>query len=170
MKFLNSFILILIIWSSQVLGFGFHDSITNGTVLGGISPYTVALGTVRAVGASEPASIFTNPAQIATHPFTVQLSGSFISWAERVIVSDIDKSLRTLPTFDNGLAAVVYPVGEGITMGVGLAKIVEYGYEGIAFIYDDVFEDSIGIALLNSSATYQSLFHILLNGLSVLVD
>ena len=133
------------------MGFGFHDAVSTGTVLGGISPYTVALGTVRAVGASEPASIFTNPAQIARHPFTVQMSGSFISWAERVIVSDIDKTVRTLVTYDNGMTAIVLPVSEGITIGAGLAKISEYGYDGMAFAFDDFYEDTIGVTLLQSS-------------------
>ncbi len=151
MKIVSSFILILITCSSKILAFGYHDALTNGTVLGGFSPYTVALGTVRAVGASEPASIFTNPAQLSTHPFSIQLSGSSISWAERVIVSDIDKTLRTLVTFDNGMGAVVYPLGEGITVGAGLAKVGEYGYDGMAFLFDDVYEDSIGVALLVSS-------------------
>ena len=84
MKVLIGFAALLVFLSTQAFGFGYYDAVTDGTVLGGFSPYTVALGTVRAVGASEPASIFTNPAQVAVHPFSVQLSGSSISWAERV--------------------------------------------------------------------------------------
>lgn len=151
MKFLNCSVLVLIIWSSPILAFGYYDTFAKGTVLGGFSPYTVACGTVRAVGAAEPACIFTNPAQISTHPFMVQLSGSSISWAERVIINDVNKTLRTLLTYDNGLAAVVYPVGGGITVGAGLAKIAEYGYDGMAFISGSSYEDTIGVTLLKSS-------------------
>ncbi|MCD4707138.1 MAG: hypothetical protein K8S62_05310 [Candidatus Sabulitectum sp.] len=145
-------IVILALSGTQAFGFGYHDAITNGTVLGGFSPYTIALGTVRAVGASEPASIFTNPAQIAMHQFTVQLSGSSISWAERVIESDIDKTVRTLMTNSNGLAAVVYPAG-GITIGAGVVKVAEFGYEGMHIIFDDPGAPEVGLALLESSGS-----------------
>ena len=152
MRNLFSFVAVLACFSTQVFGFGYQDALTDGTVLGGFSPYTVALGTVRAVGASEPASIFTNPAQVALHPFTIQLSGSSISWAERVIESDLDKTLRTLMTNNNGLAAVVVPFG-GITAGAGLVKVAEFGYEGVTFIYDDNEEDELGVAILESSGS-----------------
>ncbi|KAF5409836.1 MAG: hypothetical protein C5S43_06110 [Candidatus Methanocomedens sp.] len=152
MKYFFKFTVILIALSSQAFGFGYQDAVTNGTVLGGFSPYTVALGTVRAVGASEPASIFTNPAQVASHPFTAQLSGSSISWTERVIETDIDKTIRTLMTNSNGLAAVVCPVGD-ITIGAGIVKVGEFGYDGISLIYNDPDDPEIGIALLQSSGS-----------------
>ncbi|MCK5130975.1 MAG: hypothetical protein KAR40_02355 [Candidatus Sabulitectum sp.] len=152
MRVFTRFVVILSILSTHAFGFGYYDAITNGTVLGGFSPYTVALGTVRAVGVSEPASIFTNPAQVAVHPFSIQLSGSSISWAERVIESDLDKTLRTLMTNSNGLAAVVYPAG-GITLGAGIVKVAEFGYDGMTLIYDDPDDPEIGIALLESSGS-----------------
>ncbi len=152
MKALIWFVAVPVILSTQALGFGYFDAMTSGTVLGGFSPYTVALGTVRAVGASEPASMFTNPAQLALHPFTVQLSGSSISWAERVIESDIDKTIRTLMTNNNGLAAVVYPAG-GITIGAGIVKVGEFGYDGMTFVFDDNEENEIGVILLESGGS-----------------
>ncbi len=135
MKYLNGLFLILVIASSPVFGYGYHDSITNGTVLGGFSPYTVALGTVRAVGVREAASIFTNPAQTANYPFTIQLSGSSISWTERVIENDIDKTIRTQIINSNGMAAIVYPLG-GITIGAGVTKVGEFGYDGMTSIFE----------------------------------
>lgn len=152
MRFLTGLTAILVLYSTQALGFGYFDAMTKGTVLGGFSPYTVALGTVRAVGASEPASMFTNPAQLASHPFTVQLSGSSISWAERVIESDVDKTLRTLMTNNSGMAAVVYPAG-GITIGAGIARVVEFGYDGMSLIYDDPDDPEIGVAILDSEGS-----------------
>lgn len=152
MRVFTRFVVILSILSTHAFGFGYSDAITNGTVLGGFSPYTVALGTVRAVGVSEPASIFTNPAQIAAHPFSIQLSGSSISWAERVIESDIDKTLRTLITNNNGAAAVVYPAG-GITLGAGIVKVGEFGYNGMTLIYDDPDDPEIGLMLLESTGS-----------------
>ncbi len=151
MKFLNSLflilILILIIGSSPVFGYGYYDSITNGTVIGGFSPSMVALGTVRAVGAAEAASIFTNPAQTANHPFTIQLTGSSISWTERVIDNDIDKTIRTQIINSNGMAAVVYPFG-GITVAAGVAKVAEFGYDGMTLIYERPGSPIIGIEVL----------------------
>ncbi len=152
MKALVLSAVILVILSTRALGFGYYDAVTSGTVLGGFSPYTIALGTVRAVGASEPASIFTNPAQVAAHPFTIQLSGSSISWAERVIESDIDKTIRTLMTNNNGLAAVVYPAG-CITIGAGIVKVGEFGYDGMTFVFDDNDENEMGVILLESSGS-----------------
>lgn len=152
MKVLIGFAAVLVILSTQASGFGYYDAVTDGTVLGGYSPYTVALGTVRALGASEPASIFTNPAQVAVHPFSVQLSGSSISWAERVIETDINKTIRTLMTNSNGMAAVVYPLGD-ITIGAGMVKVAEFGYDGMNLILDDQETTEIGIELLVSSGS-----------------
>ena len=145
-------VFVFFILCSPAFGLGYQDAVTSGTVLGGFSPYTVALGTIRAVGASEPASIFTNPAQAAAHPFTAQLSGSSISWAERVIESDIDKTIRTLMTNSNGLAAVVCPVG-AVRIGAGIVKVGEFGYDGMSFIYDDPDDPEIGVALLQSNGS-----------------
>lgn len=152
MKTFIRFTFVLVLLSTHAFGFGYSDAMTDGTVLGGFSPYTVALGTVRAVGVSEPASMFTNPAQIAAYPLSIQLSGSFISWAERLIDSDIDKTTRTLMTYDNGLAAVVYPVG-GVTVGAGIAKVAEFGYDGMSLIYDDPDDPEIGVAILHSNGS-----------------
>lgn len=154
MKYLNCLFLILILTvaSSPVLGYGYYDSNTNGTVLGGFSPYTVALGTVRAVGAAEAASIFTNPAQTANLPFTIQLSGSSISWTERLIENDIDKVNRSQVIHSNGMAAVVYPFG-GITVAAGVAKVVEFGYSGVNVIYDSVNSPITGIEVLQAQGS-----------------
>ncbi len=153
MKLFIASFAILIACSNVAMGFGYQDAIGDGTVLGGFSPYTVALGTIRAVGATEAASIFTNPAQTISLPLTIQLSGSSISWAERVIESDIDKTLRTFLTNNNGLAAIVYPVTGRAVIGAGIVKVAEFGYEGVSLIYDDPDQPEIGIAFLESSGS-----------------
>jgi hypothetical protein len=130
MKHILILSVIICMLHAHAYGFGYYDSVTKGSILPGISPQTTALGSLRAVGISEPAGIFMNPAQTALIPFSIQVTGSSASWTERVIESDVENVTRTLMSNNNGMAAIVYPAGR-ITIGAGVAKIVEFGYEGM---------------------------------------
>lgn len=132
---------------SQAFGFGYYDSITKGSIVPGITPSTTALGSLRALGVTEAASIFSNPAQTATLSADIQLAGSAIQWSERVIHSDVEKTVRTFMTIDNGTAVVVYPAGPFV-IGAGIAKIGEFGYEGAHTVYDDLEDPELGVAVL----------------------
>ena len=132
---------------SNAYAFGYFDSITKGTIVPGISPSTVALGSLRAVGISEPASIFMNPAQLPLLNTQVQVAGSSIQWAERVIQSDLEKTVRTYMTNNNGTAALVFPAGF-VVIGAGIAKVGEFGYEGSHTIYDNPDDPELGVAVL----------------------
>jgi len=145
-KWIISFLLVTI-FIGQSLGFGYFDSIHSGTIMPGISPTSTALGSLRALGINEPVSMFLNPAQTANLSSTVQIAGASIHWKEKVIESDIDKTVRTFITNGNGSLAFVQPVGE-ITLGAGLAKIGEFGYEGIHTLYDDPEDPELGVVVL----------------------
>lgn len=146
------FSIVLAISATQALGFGYYDSITKGTIVPGITPSTTALGSVRALGVTEAASIFFNPAQTAFLSADIQLAGSSIQWTERVIQTDIEKTVRTYMTNDNGTAAVVYPLGPFV-IGAGIAKIGEFGYEGSHTVYDDPSDPELGVAVLYASGS-----------------
>lgn len=138
---------VIAILVSQAFGFGYYDSITKGTIVPGLTPSSTALGSLRALGITEAASIFLNPAQTAALSADIQLAGSTIQWSERVIQSDVEKTVRTLMTIDNGTAAVVYPAGP-VVIGAGIAKIGEFGYEGSHTVYDDPENPELGVAVL----------------------
>ncbi len=131
----------------QAVGFGYFDSMTKGTILPCLSPAHTALGSLRAVGIVEPTSIFINPAQISLLPATVQLSGASIHWSERVMQSDINKTLRTMNKYNNGTAAVVVPIGSFV-IGGGIAKVGEFSYEGSHTVYDNPDDPELGVAVL----------------------
>ncbi len=147
MKNFLFFSAIITILVGQAMGFGYYDSVTKGTMIPGISPSTTALGSLRALGIQEAAGIFYNPAQTASLSTSLQLAGSSIYWAERVINSDIEKTVRTYLTADNGTAAFVFPAGSFV-FGAGIAKVGEFGYEGSHTIYDKPDEPEIGVAVL----------------------
>ncbi len=147
MKNLTVYIASITILVTQAFGFGYYDSITKGTIIPGLSPTTTAMGSVRALGVTEAASIFYNPAQTASLPADIQLSGSSIQWAERVIQTDIEKTVRTFMTNDNGAVAVIYPAGP-VVIGAGIAKIGEFGYEGSHTVYDNPDDPELGVAVL----------------------
>ncbi|MCK5785092.1 MAG: hypothetical protein KAH54_00890 [Candidatus Sabulitectum sp.] len=132
---------------AQAFGFGYYDSVTKGTPVPGITPSTTALGSVRALGVTEAASIFYNPAQTAFLSADIQLAGSTIQWTERVIQTDIEKTVRTYMTNDNGTAAMIFPAGPFV-FGAGIAKIGEFGYEGSHTVYDDPDDPELGVAVL----------------------
>ncbi|MCD4706910.1 MAG: hypothetical protein K8S62_04145 [Candidatus Sabulitectum sp.] len=138
---------IITILVAQASGFGFYDSTNKGTIIPGLSPSTTALGSVRALGVAEAVSLFYNPAQTAFLPADIQVSGSSIQWTERVIQTDIEKTVRTIMTNDNGTAAVIYPAGP-IVIGAGIAKIGEFDYEGVHTVYDDPDDPELGVAVL----------------------
>ncbi len=146
------FFLLSTILISNAYAFGYFDSINKGTMVPGISPSTVALGSLRAVGISEPASIFMNPAQVVLLDTQVQIAWSSIQWAERVIQSDLEKTVRTHMTNDNGTAALVFPVGR-VVIGAGIAKVGEFGYEGSHSIHDDPDDPELGVALLSAKGS-----------------
>ena len=146
MKLIISFLLVLI-FVGQALGFGYFDSMHSGTIMPGISPATTALGSLRSLGVNEPVSMFLNPAQTANLSSMVQISGASVHWQGKVIQSDIDKTVRTFINNGNGSLAFVLPVGE-ITMGAGLAKIGEFGYEGIHTLYEDPEDPELGVVVL----------------------
>lgn len=138
---------IIAIMVTQAFGFGYYDSITMGTIVPGLTPSTTALGSVRALGVSEAAGIFYNPAQTASLSTDIQLAGSSIQWTERVIQTDIEKTTRTYMTNDNGTAVLVYAAGSFV-IGAGIAKIGEFGYEGSHTVYDDPDDPELGVAVL----------------------
>ena len=152
MKAFTIYSAILAILATQAFGFGYFDSVTKGSILPGLTPSTTALGSVRAVGVSEAASIFFNPAQTAFLSADIQLAGSSIQWAERVIQTDLEKTVRTIMTNDNGTAAMVFPLGS-IVLGAGIAKIGEFGYDGSHTVYDDPEDPELGLAVLHADGS-----------------
>lgn len=139
-------------------GFGYFDAINNGTPLPGLSPLSIAMGSSRAIGPNEPLSIFTNPSQLSALPLSLQLSASTISWKERVIESDYDNILRTYNTFDNPSFAATASL-KGLSLGVGFAKVAEFGYEGTHIVYDEPDEPEVAVAVLYSEgAQYEGMF------------
>lgn len=147
MRILTLYAVCFSILASQAIGFGYDDSITKGSILPCLSPSITALGSIRALGIPEPASIFMNPAQTSKLTSSVQIAGSSIQWSERVIHSDIDKTVRTLNTFDNGTAVFVFPAGS-VVLGGGIAKVGEFGYEGSHTVYNDPDQPELGVAVL----------------------
>ena len=139
-----------LISASVSFGFGYYDSMTSGTPIPGISPVSVALGASKAIGISEALSLFTNPAMTAELPFALQGTFSGISWSEKVIESDIDKTVRTLTNFGNFAAAMVYPLGP-VSIGAGYAKVAEFGYQGTHTVFDNPDDPPLGVELLNVS-------------------
>jgi len=143
---------VLVVFSVQAFCFGYYDSITNGTLVPGLSPLQAALGSVRAVGTCEPVSIFLNPAQTAFLPLSLQLSGSSIQWSESVSESDVEKATRTMMSNDNGTAAFVWRAGT-LAIGAGIAKVAEFGYEGTHVVSadSDYLQQSLAILTSNGS-------------------
>jgi hypothetical protein len=131
-------------------GFGYHDSMTNGSPIPGLSPLSLALGSVKAVGVSEAASIFTNPAQTSFSGASLQVVGAFSVWKEKVLQSDIEKSVRTLTSANNFTGAVIYPV-YGITLGAGAARVAEFSYVGTHTVFNDPSKPPVGTAILEAS-------------------
>lgn len=128
-------------------GFGFYDSVNSGTPLPGLSPASAALGTSRAIGVPEPACLFTNPAKTAGLSLSAQLIGSGVSWTERVLESDVEKTVRTYLTASNFTGAVLVPVA-GFSLSAGYAKVAEFGYEGTHTVYNAAGDKVIGVEIL----------------------
>lgn len=148
MKWIIGFLLVAV-FIGHAPGFGYYDSRHIGTIMPGLSASNIALGSLRSLGEHEPISMFLNPAQTARLSPTIQLSGASINWQEKVIQSDIDKTVRTFWTIGNGSFACVLPLGH-VTLGAGIAKIGEFGYDGVHTLYDDPDEPELGVVVLNA--------------------
>jgi len=140
-------LIVLLAAAPASYGFGYFDAVTKGTPIPGLSPVSAALGAARAIGVHEPACVFTNPAQLSGLSTTCQVSGAMISWVERVIESDLEKTTRTLNTYDNFSASFTIPV-DRFNFSAGFAKVAEFGYEGSHAVFDDPDDPLVGVAVL----------------------
>lgn len=145
----NCLLLALLIAVPFSFGFGYFDSITNGTPLPGLSPASIALGSSKAIGIRESATLFTNPAMTTGLPATVQGSFSVIAWTESVLQSDVDKTVRSMLVSDNFTGAALWNMG-AVTLGAGYAKVAEFGYDGTHTLYSDPDKPEIGVEILEA--------------------
>jgi hypothetical protein len=151
-RIFSVYLMLVAVLATSAYSFGYYDSITKGTIIPGLTPSTTALGSIRSLGIPEAAGMFYNPAATAALPLSLQLSGSSIQWAERVIQSDIELMLRTYQANNNGTVAFVCPAGPFV-VGGGIAKTGEFGYTGSHTVYDDPDKPKLGVAVLYAAGS-----------------
>ncbi|PIE53321.1 hypothetical protein CSA37_01935 [Candidatus Fermentibacteria bacterium] len=150
MKYFSA--LVILFSTSICYGFGYHDSMNNGSPLPACSPSMAALGSCRAIGIPEPVNVFTNPARLVLVPPSVQVSASSVSWAEKVLENDLEKTVRTMMVLGNFSGAAVFSAA-GLSFAAGYAKVAEFGYEGTHEVYDNPDLPPVGFEVLNSKGS-----------------
>lgn len=120
--------LAVIALSGLALGFGYHDSFSNGTPNSGITARNATLGGIRALPSYTPAGIFMNPGELGClDGFTVSVDGGLLRWTETVY--DIFRANRGGQVIGAATGAVATRLGP-LVAAAGFAKVADFDYAG----------------------------------------
>jgi len=128
---LFSAIAILFTMVSAAGAWGFYDAMGDGSPIDGVTPVQSSMGGVRALPSGWGASIFLNPAELATLPAArINGSAALIQWRSNIFgVRDYD-FLVTGNTGGMNLTAAV-PLGDRLAIQAGITRVSDFGYNGV---------------------------------------
>jgi len=128
--------LALLLVPGVVMAYGYADALENGTALPGYNAVGISLGGARAVGFGDALSILTNPADIYRIPGT----SMNVSVGPAVLKESFEDS--TGYNYYNWLAlstlsaAVKTEISPRLSLGLGLARISDYSFDGTYYVSD----------------------------------
>ena len=137
MRLVLLFVASLIIFSSTVSAWGFHDALGNGTPIICITPKQSAMGGVWALPSSEAASIFLNPAELSMMDGTsIKITTAIIQWYS-YISGTMDYDRFDSGTLGTVTAAVGTEISDVVSIGTGIARVSHFGFSGISNILEE---------------------------------
>ena len=128
---LFSAVAILFTVVSAAGAWGFYDAMGDGSPIDGITPVQSSMGGVRALPSGWGASIFLNPAELASLPGArINGSAALIQWRSNIFgVKDYD-FLVTGNTGGMNLTAAV-PLGDRLAIQAGITRVADFGFNGV---------------------------------------
>lgn len=123
-------------------GYGYWDIFDYGGRVISLSPVSAALAGATLPDGSSALSVFSNPAGLAgMNSSSVSLSGWGTGWREEIYYhySCIDPYRFNIGAMSpRGSAAVAFPLGDGFTLGAGIATVAQYEMRATAKVYTEI--------------------------------
>ncbi len=127
MRLIHLFTAVLVI-SGTLAGYGYYDSFTTGTPIGGVTSLATALGGLKAQPLGGPSEVFMNPAGLGLlQDFSLSVDGGALRWTETVN-GDIVTN-RGGEALGAAALAIAVPL-EPLVLAAGIAKIADFDYAG----------------------------------------
>ncbi|MCK5115027.1 MAG: hypothetical protein KAR44_00385 [Candidatus Aegiribacteria sp.] len=149
-------IIIVLIFPSALLAWGFNDAIGNGSPIISVTSKSSAMGGVWSLPSSGAASIFLNPSELSMLDGTlINISTAIIQWSLTVHgVLDYDK-------YDSGSAGTVTlasgtEISDAVSIAAGITKVSDFRFNGISNILEEIGPGSYqiyAIDILDSHGT-----------------
>lgn len=116
----------------RMYGFGYYDSIRNGSRIPGLTARSTATGGTRSQPVSSAAALFLNPGELALiHGLTFNCNGGWLTWSESVTnTGEVNRVWRGGELLGTSTGAVSTEIGP-MVFAAGLAKVADYDYHGI---------------------------------------
>ena len=131
MRFITLFLILSVTCPSLVLAWGFHDAMDYGSPIVAVTPKSSAMGGVWSMPSGGPASIFLNPAELATLDSTVITVGTgLIQWNTYTYGADEFTQILSGTVFGLLTAAIGFELTDRISLGAGVARVSDFGFEG----------------------------------------
>ncbi|OPL17880.1 MAG: hypothetical protein AVO35_08355 [Candidatus Aegiribacteria sp. MLS_C] len=136
---------VLLLIPAASWGYGFHDALTYGNTIDVISIRSAAMVGIRVFGSSGASAVFMNPSNLHYLPtFHLEVSTSAVSWTEEVVdsTSVVQRSDRGLGSLSGAAAC---RLGSRTVVGIGLAKVSDFQYNGTHFLPENPSHPGIDI-------------------------
>ncbi len=152
-----AFVIVLLL-PSALLAWGFHDGIGNGSPLLCVTTKSSAMGGVWSLPSAGAASIFLNPAELSMlgGPF-INTTISIVQWSSYANgVVDFDE----YSSGNTGAVTLAFgtEISDAVSVGAGITKVSEFGFDGIFFLTDEIGVNSYEVVAIDVLDAHGSLW------------
>ena len=124
--------------SGSALSYSFFDSMKQGTILHHLCPRSAGMSGVSSINIEDPACIFLNPSELADiGGLCLALHFGPSEWEADVNhVGEYNQHTTDL-MMSTATFAVAMELGKGFGLGLGVAKVSDFGFNGVNATYFD---------------------------------
>lgn len=123
--------LLLILFSMQVLAWGYHDAMDYGSPLVCVTPISSAMGGVWSLPSGGSASIFLNPAELSLLDGThINATTGIVQWHTYSYGSAEFHHHQSGTTFSGATASIGFGISDRISFGAGVSGVSNFDFDG----------------------------------------
>ena len=128
---------LLLLSTSIVIGYGFHDALNLGNGIDAVGIRSAALGGCKVFGADGPVAVLLNPASLSkVEGFMVSTSGAIVAWSEAIIDST-STTKRAGTGFGTATGAFAFRASPALVFAAGASKVMDNQYDGTHYLPND---------------------------------
>ena len=133
-----AFFYVILMLPATALAWGFHDAIGNGSPVLCVTTKSSAMGGVWSLPSSGAASVFLNPAELSMLDGTlINTTIAFVQWYSNI------NGMLDFDHFSSGntgsfTLSVGTEISDAVSIGAGIAKVSDFGFNGIIDILAEI--------------------------------